>query len=90
MANYPMPRRRDRRLRAGRRGYFLALLATLAHLHANVGNEEHTKEAPGDDLKVSAHANISKGETERCFYRLIEHLTGEWEDRNIDKLPWGR
>ena len=34
---------------------FLALLAALAHPHANVGDEEHAEEAPGDDIECLAH-----------------------------------
>jgi hypothetical protein len=52
------------------KGVALALLATLAHLDANVGDQEHTEEAPSDDLKVE-HVRISSGELERCFYRLV-------------------
>ena len=48
----------------------LALLAALAHLHANVGDQEHAEQAPGDDLKVE-HDKVSSGDHEHALYRLI-------------------
>ena len=59
-----MPLRRDRLWAGGKEGKepSLALLAALAHFHANVGDEEHAKEAPGDDLKVGTHAYVSSGD----------------------------
>ena len=45
-----------RRVGNGQNAARLALLAAFAHFHRDVGDEEHTEKAPGDDLKHGGHA----------------------------------
>ncbi len=45
----------------------LALLAALAHFHANVGDEEHAEEAPGDDLECRTHEYSPSGDNRTLF-----------------------
>ncbi len=66
------------------KGVALALLAALAHLHANVGDQEHAEEAPGDDLKVE-HDKVSNGEPEHVLYRLFFIHAQPTGEQKLDK-----